>query len=346
MGKRALQSSLISKPARLAAILLLLAATAFSQVVIRKNPFVYKSAENYPTGVFDNYTVRDVAHNRQIPILVRYPIGPAGPLPMILWSHGGGADVNGKNGSVDWGLTLAQAGYIVIHMSHVPRTQAERLSLCTEFGVPDLQTCGGYFGALEVDRPRDANAVLADLDGIENSIPGGAGRIDRTRIGVAGHSFGSYTAMTVAGGRVELTPVFNDVSFANPLPKVFMALSPQGPGRFGWKDDSWREVFRPVLTATGLGDTTQGEDAPSRLVPFEMMPPIDKFRLFINHADSSHNTFNLNNPQRPDFEQWVASFGLAFLDANLKNDQAARIFLTNSRLSLYGSRSVVQISRK
>lgn len=318
----------------------------FSQVTIPDSPFLYKPTENYTMALLDNYNVQDVAHNRTIPLLVRYPAGTTGPLPTILWSHGGGADVNGKYGSVNWGTTLARAGYIVIHMSHVPRTQVERLSQCAEFGVATLQECNDFFGPLEVDRPRDANAVLADLDGIENAFPQLADRIDRTRIGVAGHSFGAYTTITVAGGRVELTPAFNDVSFVNPLPKVFMALSPQGPGRFGFKDDSWREVTRPVLTATGEGDTTAGEDAPSRLIPFERMPAGRKYRFYIKDPASTHDTFNLNNDFEPEFSQWLASYGLAFLDANLKDRPSAQAFLFSQRLPLYASRKVVLISRK
>lgn len=327
-------------------IILLIPSEIFAQVTIINSPFLYKPTENFTMATLDGYNVQDAVHNRTIPIFIRYPAEATGQLPMVLWSHGGGADVNGKYGNVDWGTTLARAGYIVIHLSHVPRTQAERLAQCLEFGVPDLAQCNDLFGALEVDRPRDANAVLADLNGIENAFPQIAGRIDRNRIAVAGHSFGSYTAMTVAGGRVELTPVFNDVSFANPLPKVFMALSPQGPGRFGWKDDSWHEVFRPVLTATGLADFTQGEDAPSRLIPFERMPAGKKYRFYINHTEATHNTFNLNNNARPEFGQWLASYGLAFLDANLKNNLSAQAFLISPRLSLYASRKVAIISRK
>jgi predicted dienelactone hydrolase len=320
--------------------------SAFAQVTIVNSPFLYQPSENYTMATLDNYNVQDTAHNRTIPIFIRYPLEATGQLPMVLWSHGGGADVNGKYGNVDWGTTLARAGYIVVHLSHVPRTQAERIAQCAEFGVPNQQECANLFGALEVDRPRDANAVLADLDGIENAFPQIRGRIDRNRIAVCGHSYGAYTTMTVAGGRVELTPTFNDVSFANPLPKVFMALSPQGPGRFGWKEDSWREVLRPVLTATGSNDNTQGEDAPSRVIPFERMPPTKKYRFYINHPDSTHDTFNLNNDAHPEFGQWLASYGLAFLDANLKNNSAAQAFLISPRLSLYASRKVATISRK
>ncbi len=328
----------------LSAVLLIFPLSAFAQVTIVNSPFLYKPTENFTMATLDGYNVQDAAHNRTIPVFIRYPAEATGQLPMVLWSHGGGADVNGKYGNVDWGTTLARAGYIVIHISHIPRTQAERDALYTEFGVPPAQG-NSYFGVLEVDRPRDANAVLADLNGIENAFPQIAGRIDRNRIAVCGHSFGSYTAMTLAGGRVELTPAITDMSFANPLPKVFMALSPQGPGRFGWKEDSWREIFRPVLTMTGLNDNTDGEDAPSRLIPFEKMPNGKKYRLFINDLDATHNTFNLNNNLRPEFGQWVASYGLAFLDANLKNNAQAQAFLISSRIN-YASRKVATVARK
>ena len=62
---------------------------------------LYLPAQTYSTAVLDNYTVRDIAHSRDIPILIRYPLGTSGPLPMILWSHGGGAQVNGKHNAAE-----------------------------------------------------------------------------------------------------------------------------------------------------------------------------------------------------------------------------------------------------
>jgi len=317
-----------------------LSVAAFAQSL-----FLYSNGNNFTFAALDNYNVQDAAHIRTVPILVRYPVETTGQLPLILWSHGGGADADGKYGNRDWSEFLVRSGYIVINMSHLQRTQAERVAQCNEFGVPTLQQCNELFGALEVDRPRDANAVLADLQNIENAFPQIRGRIDRTKIAVAGHSFGSYTAMTLAGGRVELTPQFPDVSFANPLPKVFLALSPQGPGRFGWKEDSWREVSRPVMTMTGLSDTTPGEDAPSRLIPFEKMPPPAKYRFFINDLAATHDTFNLNNDLRPEFGGWIKSVGLAFLDYRLRDAPLAGNYLISSKIQR-ASRKIGVLRRK
>ena len=100
---------------------------------------LYSSPQRFTMATLDGYTVRDAAHNRNVPIFIRYPVGATGQLPMILWSHGGGAKTDGQYNNVEWGTALAQAGYIVIHMSHVPRTQAERTALYNEYGVPANQ---------------------------------------------------------------------------------------------------------------------------------------------------------------------------------------------------------------
>lgn len=293
---------------------------------------LYTSPQTHTMATLDGYTVRDTAHQRDIPIFIRYPMGAQGQSPMVLWSHGGGAKTDGQYNNVEWGTALAQAGYIVIHMSHLPRTQAQRVALYNEYGVPSDQIQNA-FGVLEVDRPRDAAAVLNDLDNIENFFPAIKGRINRNAIGVAGHSFGSYTAMTLAGGRVNLigAPGHTDDSFKHPLPQAFMALSTQGPGRFGWKEDSYREINRPVLFQTGLGDYSGEEQAPSRVRAHRILTPGDNFLFFINSLDASHETFNLNNNAHPEFGQWIVSTGLAWFDATLKGLPGARSFLASGR---------------
>jgi hypothetical protein len=316
-----------------------------AQITISNGPFLYRPAENYPNLLELNYTVQDNAHNRSIPILIRFPMGASGQLPVVLWSPGGDANPDGINLGANWGKTIAQAGYIVIHMSHLPRSPAEQLALCNEFGMPEPVACAQSFYYLQVDRPRDASAVLTALTSIEAAFPVLAGHIDLNRVAVGGHSFGSYTAMTLAGGRVMLTPALADVSFSNPLPKIFLAFSPEGPGRFGWKDDSWREITRPVVMGTGLHDSTGGEEAPPRLIPFERMTVGQKYRLYLNDIQAIHETFNLENDIRPEFNEWVASYGLAFLDAKFKNSPYASSFLISPRMQ-FVSRKIATVSRK
>lgn len=325
--------------------------TVSGQITIIESPFLYKPSENYndcenqnPSSCYLDTVVLNTVH-RNVPIRIRFPRGTTGRLPLILWSHGGGANENGRALNETWGRTLARAGYIVIHMSHLPWEERDRAAACLEFAATSQSECLAL-PMIALYQSRDANAVLGALDAIEQSFPALNNRIDRNNIAVAGWSGGSLSAMALAGARFRLSNTFNDVSFANPLPKVFLALSPQGPNYAGFKTDSWREIFRPVLIATGLGDSTKGEDAPSRLVAFQSMPPGRKYQLYINHPASIHGTFNLENENFPQFSQWLASYTLAYFDAYLKNKSAGQAFLISTRLPLYASRKVVVISRK
>ena len=223
----------------------------------------YRAATNYAMATRDGFAVHDAARGRDIPVLIRWPRGATGAAPVIVWSHGGGADPDGRLGNRDWGAFLAQSGYIVIHQSHLPW-----------------------------------NSVASP-----------------------------------------------DVSFLDPRPRCFLALSPQGPGRFGWKDDSWREIFRPVMTMTGLGDYSNGEQAPDRLVPFERMPPPDKFRVFLDSTNALHLTFNLNGSGPNDSSAYLTSAGLAFFDAFLRDRPEARAWLSSAHLPLW-SDNVARLDRK
>lgn len=325
--------------------------SASGQITIVNSPFLYKPTENYndcdnqnPPSCYLDTTVANQAH-RDVPIRIRFPRGATGQLPLILWSHGGGANDNGRAINETWGRTLARAGYIVVHMSHRPWTPAERAAACLEFNVTSEKECLA-FPMLSLYRPRDANVVLGALDAIEQAFPVLSNRIDRNNIAVAGWSYGSFTVMTLAGARIRFSDTFNDVSFANPLPKVFLALSPQSSSAWGYKPDSWREISRPVLFGTGAADSAQNDPPEVRLIPFQSVPPGKKYQFYISHPAAIHETFNLENEDFPQFSQWLASYSLAYFDGYLKNRTTAQAFLISNRLPIYASRKVASISRK
>nr|MCU0635680.1 hypothetical protein [Gemmatimonadaceae bacterium] len=279
------------------------------------------------------------SYSRTIPVLVRYPAGSTGPLPLVLWSHGGDKSATGKYANSDWADALVSAGYIMVSMSHLPRTDAERARLAVEFGLP----VAAITAAVEanIDRPRDAIATLNALRAIEAAFPALAGRIDYGRIGLGGHSRGAYTVRASSCARVDL-PGHPDYSFLDPSRptntpltvqvRAVLANSPQGPGRFGFSTTSWRECLRPDLTQTGDGDNTD-EVAADRIKPFDLMPAGDKYRMYIADRNTSHDTFNLNNPAQPRLEAYVRSTGVAFLDAYVKGLPTARAYLTGGVLA-------------
>jgi hypothetical protein len=303
---------------------------------------LYSGTTKYAVGMLDGYTVRDVPHSRDIPVLIRYPlVAGNSKFPVIVWSHGGEMNPDGKYVGAEWGTALAEVGYVVVHMSHMPRTDAERTALMTEFasfGLAPATALEGLELIANIDRPRDAIAVLNALPTIEAAFPAAQGRLDYSRVGIAGHSRGSYSVRTAACARVALGNQpdygYRDVNVHNTpltiLPKAVMAASPQGPGKYGFKDDSWRECSLPDMTLTGVGDDTEGALHGQRVQSYTLMKPGNKYLMYIDDPATIHNTFNLNDDVLK-FDPWLIASGRAFFDAHLRNSLIGKTYLSSGR---------------
>jgi len=59
---------------------------------------------------------------RTISFAIRTPNGLAGPLPVVIWSHGGlDGNINPLAALSEWGELTARAGYISVGIAHAPR---------------------------------------------------------------------------------------------------------------------------------------------------------------------------------------------------------------------------------
>lgn len=269
----------------------------------------------YQVGVADNLTLTDTRNNRQLPIKVYYPQGLRGPAPVIIFSHGGGGS---KDGFTYLSEYWASQGYISIHPTHDDPT---RLRDNLEDATPLIY------------RSQDISFIIDSLPTLENQIPQIRGKMDRSRIGVAGHSFGAYTTMLMAGALVD-TAQRPDASFRDNRVRAFLAISPSGAGRGGLDENSWSRITSPMMVVTGTneaGDTW-------RIEPFNGMPPGDKYFLLFEGA--YHNSYNDFKPVRRGREQdpqrieyihtYLQSASVAFWDTYLNQDNTARQFLQSN----------------
>ncbi|MFF1339709.1 alpha/beta hydrolase family protein [Streptomyces sp. NPDC058290] len=110
-----------------------------------------------------------------------------GNLPVIVFSHGFGWSMNGYAPLADF---WAAHGFVVVQPTHLDSRT---------LGIPHEDPRTPRIWRIRIE---DLTRVLDELDVLEASVPGLRGRIDRSRIAVAGHSWGAQTASTLLGARV------------------------------------------------------------------------------------------------------------------------------------------------
>lgn len=227
-----------------------------------------------PVGVIPEGTVRDAERGQDVAFSVDYPTRP-GPYPAILFSHGFGARRDLYVGlSSHW----ASQGYVVIRVAHADSGRLQQSN--SEQAFRD-QTPTDWR-----NRVRDISAILDGLDRIEESYPELKGKIDRTKIGVAGHSYGAFTAMLIGGARTFP----GGTNYADPRVKAIVAMSPQGEStRFGLTAESFQTLRIPTLFMTGSVDNGLDEtETPEwRRQAFERSPAGDKFLVVLQGANNT-----------------------------------------------------------
>jgi predicted dienelactone hydrolase len=268
---------------------LLLSTTLLSAGGHAADPSRYQDAG---TARVENHDLRwtDAGRARELPLRVRLP-DTEGPRPLIVFSHGLGGSVDGGR---FWGEHWASHGFAVIHLQHPGSDE----SVWQGQPRPALSMRRAATGEQLIERVRDVRFVLDELARRQQAGDPQAARIDLDRIGVAGHSFGAVTTQALAGQAFEAPRRGQAAAvLADPRPRAFIALSPSArsedqAGRFA-------AIERPFFSITGSADGTVGPGlgvAPHlRLLPFEGMPPGDKFLLNLTGAD--HMIFN-GTPRR------------------------------------------------
>ncbi|MFE1828107.1 alpha/beta hydrolase family protein [Streptomyces yangpuensis] len=142
-------------------------------------------------------------------------------LPVILLSHGHGPSNNlsSLNGYAPLADFWAAHGFVVVQPTHLTsRTLTHLVSDAP--GAPDFWR----------SRAEDMSHVLDRLDHIEKVVPQLAGRIDPTKVALAGHSLGGFTAALLLGAGLTDPDTGNLVHLVEPRIKAGVLLAPPGRG--------------------------------------------------------------------------------------------------------------------
>ena len=226
---------------------------------------------------------------------------------MIVFSHGlgGDKDIFGAI-STHW----ASHGYVAVHPTH------------DDSGV-GMTARGMQPPAEKVrNRLRDVTAVLDALDQIESQVPALGGKLDRRRLGVAGHSYGSFITMLSGGVTVSIGRQVN-VNLGDPRVQCILPISPSGRGDYGMSDASWNNLTIPALFVTGTRDVRNGRAQDWRLEPYEFSAAGDKYLIVIEGA--SHGQFGGDVPS--DAPAYVKTASVAFWDSCLNGAREGKAYL-------------------
>jgi predicted dienelactone hydrolase len=254
-----------------------------------------------PVGAIPAGVLHDAARNKDLEMTIEYPTR-GGPSPVIIFSHALGTS------NADYvGLTSfwASHGYVAIkprHADAAARDEVERIQAPDPKKNPKNEQNAESKAAAERheqrevvwqaqsekdirDRVRDITFIIDSLGKLEEQYPELVGKMDHERIAVAGHSYGAYVALLLAG----MTPTRGGalLKLADPRVDAVIAMSPHGTSeRLGLMRDSWKDVKIPVLYMTGTRDqgAAENETPDWRHEAFEYSPPGDKYFVSIDGA--------------------------------------------------------------
>jgi predicted dienelactone hydrolase len=153
-------------------------------------------------------------------VRVSAPVTGSG-LPIILLSHGQGYSnhLSSLDGYAPLANFWAAHGFVVIQPTHL---SSRTLTLSSDDPEAPM-----YWRS----RAGDMTRILDRLDEIEAAVPQLAGRLDRSKVAVAGHSMGGHTASLLLGARLTDPHDGTEVNLAEPRITAGVLLA--APGRGG-----------------------------------------------------------------------------------------------------------------
>jgi dienelactone hydrolase len=156
------------------------------------------------------------------------------------------------------------------------------------------------------------------------------GKIDRKTIGVAGHSFGAYTAMLIGGVTTDFGKE-KDKSFLDKRVKCILPISAQGTGQQGLTEQSWDALRMPMMTITGTEDRgVGGQSVEWRKEPYKYSPAGEKYLIVIEGAN--HGSYGGALRMRGGAATEIVNFCTTkYWDAYLKNSQEAKEYLQSGK---------------
>jgi predicted dienelactone hydrolase len=331
----------------------------------RENSFNYATLPDLTQPGSSGYTykriqVKDTARDRAFYVDIYQPQRwRTGKTPVVIFSHGLASRPQDFQKRATY---LAQHGYLVALPQH-PGSDFKQ--------IQDL--IAGYsrevFDINEfINRPLDISFVIDELT--RRNASEFAGRLNLESVGVAGHSFGGYTALAVAGATLNLDNLAQDcdtnaitgylnlslllqcralklpnlkVNFRDPRVAAVLTFNPFNSSIFG--QDGLAQIQIPVLIGAGNYDPAtpaifeQIRSFPwfkteeSYLLLVEGQAHLDFSILDAGITDLFESVGGLTLPPTDLIDLYGDAASLAFFEVHIANNKSFRPFLQASYLA-------------
>ncbi|AFZ54466.1 alpha/beta hydrolase [Cyanobacterium aponinum] len=302
----------------------------------------------------EKWQVTDSSRDRSFYIDVFAPQGVSGNIPVIIFSHG----LSSRPEDYAEGLNhLASHGFLVAAPQHVGSDVIYFKEMFEGLNK-------NVFDENEfINRPKDISFVIDELERRNQSEF--QGKLNLTKVGVSGHSFGGYTALAVSGAAIDfdylqqscdrlysglnvaillqcqaLNLPRQDYQFQDPRVKAVFAANPVNRFIFGKK--GIRQIGIPVLMGSGSDDPAT-PPAFEQAVPFTWLQGENKYWALIEgqaHVNFSKldggikealdSTLHFTFPPQDLISAYVKGITLAFFEVHLNNNQDFRPYLQSN----------------
>jgi predicted dienelactone hydrolase len=230
----------------------------------------------------------DASRDRTIPYKLYVPDGD-GPFPVVVHSHGLGGSREGSTYILE---KVAAAGFVVVALQHPGSDTAilERSDVRQARGGLGLATT---LGEAARQRYGDVPFAVRQIDAMQTTAGPARGKLDLTRIGMSGHSFGALSTLVAAG---QTVPRAAAGGWREPRLRAAIVYSPNKP-MAGDARTALAGVAIPMLHFTGTEDRTRFdlEQTPwERTAAFQAIDRADQFLIVL--AGGDHMIFNGQRP--------------------------------------------------
>lgn len=274
---------------------------------------------------------RDAARDRTVPYKIYYAADLKEPRPVVIFSHGLGGS---REGSAYLGNHLASYGYIAVHIQHPGSDESIWKGKDNPYqAIRDWMKGMRNLLVQSEARFKDLPFAIDQLTAMNSGDATFKGRLDLSRIGMSGHSFGAHSTMA-ASGQIYGFPG-TPISYADKRIKASIAYSPTVPQRRTDYDVVYGQIAVPIFHMTGTDDgdvVGNGATPESRQKPYRNISTTDQYLLVL--AGGDHMLFSgvrtrgvAAKPTDAAYLDLIRMASIAYWNAHLMGDASARKWL-------------------